>query len=86
MLGTPLGLVSARTMSSKPTSGTTTANRSGRSGIASPTRMPPALPPQIASFEGWVQRWAISHSAQAMKSRQVLALVPCLPLSCHCWP
>ena len=86
MFGTPLGVVSARTMSSAPTDGITAANRSGRSVIARPTRMPPALPPQIARRAGFVQPCATRYSAQAMKSFQVLGFVACRPASCHCRP
>jgi hypothetical protein len=43
-----------RVVSITPTAGTAAANRSGRSVIARPTKMPPALPPLIASRCGEV--------------------------------
>src|SRR5689334_25048898 len=54
-------------------------NSSGRSVIERPTNMPPALPPQIASLGDEVYLLAISHSAQAMASFQVFALVALYP-------
>jgi hypothetical protein len=45
MFGTPFVVVSTRMQSSAPTSISAAVNRSGRSVIARPIRMPPALPP-----------------------------------------
>ena len=42
------------------------ANRSGRSVMARPTKMPPALLPWMASLAADVYRWAINHSAHAI--------------------
>ena len=68
------------------TSGTAAANSSGRSVIARPTRMPPALPPLMPSLAGVVHPSAIRYSAQAAKSFQVFGLVASLPARCHSSP
>src|SRR3954471_17939740 len=83
MFGMPLAVASARIMSSAPTPGTTAAKRSGRSVIARPTRMPPALRPMMPSRALVVYFCAIRYSAAAMKvlpgvglGRLVARLVP----------
>ena len=62
-------------MSRTPTLGRATAKRSGRSVIALPTRMPPALAPLMASRVGEVYFSAIRYSATAMASFHVFGLV-----------
>ena len=64
-----------RTRSDTGTSSIAAPKRSGRSVIDRPTKMPPALPPMIASFGGDVYLCATSHSAHAIASFQVLGLV-----------
>jgi hypothetical protein len=75
MLGTPLEENSIRIESDTGTSSTAAPKRSGRSVIARPTKMPPALPPMIAIFGAEVYLCATSHSPQAMASSHVLCLV-----------
>ena len=75
MLGTPFDEDSARIMSDTGTCPTAAPNRSGRSVIARPTKMPPALPPMIESLSVDVHLFATSHSAHAIASRQVFGLV-----------
>jgi hypothetical protein len=54
MFGGPFIVVSNRSMSVQPTLMWAAANRSGRSMIARPMRMPPALPPSPHSLAGEV--------------------------------
>src|SRR5436190_22281559 len=75
MLGTPLADDSMRTMSDAGTCATAAPKRSGRSVIARPTKMPPALPPMIESLSVDVHLFATSHSAHAIASRHVFGLV-----------
>src|SRR4030095_11993069 len=79
MFGMPLAVDSKRSASDTGTTSTAAPKSSGRSVIERPTKIPPALPPMIDSFAGEVYLFAISHSAHAMASRQVLCLVVLYP-------
>jgi hypothetical protein len=69
--------------SSGGSSSSAAPKRSGRSVIARPMVMPPALPPSPARWAGEVYLWSTRYCAAAMKSRQVLCLVSSLPARCH---
>src|SRR4029450_3765130 len=79
IFGMPLAVDSKRSASATGTTSTAAPKSSGRSVIERPTKMPPALPPMIDSFAGDVYLLAISHSAHAIASRQVLGLVVLYP-------
>src|SRR4030095_2384179 len=69
-----------------PTKGTATANKSGRSVMARPIRIPPALPPTIPNFAGEVYLLLIKYSAQLIRSFQVLGFVVLNPPLCQLSP
>ena len=54
--------------------------------IARPTSTPPALPPITDNLAGDVYLFATSHSAAAIASRQVFALVAWKPALCQSSP
>src|SRR5215472_18237656 len=86
MLGTPLDVNSQRSASDTGTSSTAAPNKSGRSVIERPTKMPPALPPMIESLGVELYLCSISHSAQAIASSQVLCFVSLYPALCQSSP
>ncbi len=71
----PFGGFSMRTAFAHGTLQIAAPNRSGRSVIARPIRMPPALVPSPNRCAGLVNLWSTRYSPQAMKSFQVFGLV-----------
>ena len=69
-----------RTMSSSGTWQIAARNRSGRCVMSAPTVSPPLLPPSTASFAGDVYFCAISHSATAIMSSNVVCLCASIAL------
>src|ERR1041385_630437 len=54
--------------------------------VTAPMSSPPALPPVMISFDGFVYLCLTSASAAAMKSVNVFFLVIMRPASCHSLP
>ena len=71
----PLGLFSPRNGLLTGTLLMATANKSGRSVMALPIKMPPALVPSPISFFAEVYPLLIKYSPQEIKSFHVLGLV-----------
>ncbi len=73
-------------MSSTPTAGSATANRSGRWIIEAATSRPPFEPPRIASREGVVYFSRTRCSPAAMKSSNTFCLRSRVPARCQSEP